>query len=310
MTRMIANEHDWFRRHLPDHLLDLLADGDRRRFDAHARGCATCARVLARAEGARPDWWDGAGHPPVALLLEWDASPGGGATREAVRAHLAHCEDCRRDLEELRGPGAASSVALAPVPGAARERPSAPASRPRWHGPGALAAALAAVLVLVLAWPRATGRGRAPAPAGGESPATGRAAEPGTDAPPAPPAPAPSPARSAVAEPVALAAAERGGPAAVTVVDLAPGVEHVPLTLPALAAPDGVMMEITLRDSAGAPVVHQVLAADRALRPGGVVLPAERLATGRYALSVRWVDPVSGETSRRYPLDVRVSREP
>jgi len=298
------NEHEWFRRHLPDHLLELLVDDDHKRFEAHARRCATCARVLTSALGARADWWDGAGHPPVGLLLDWNASEREDRTHEAVRSHLAACEDCRRDLGDLRGEAMLSQVALAPV-ALPTPRPARHASF-AWGGLAAAAATLVAVAAILTVWPH--GERPAPAPPPAQSPATTTAS--GAPAPSAAPATpdAPEPAPGRAAEAVTLASADRGGVGGATEIVLRPGVVQVPLTLPLLPAPDDTMLEVELRDAAGALVSRQVLVAERALRPGGVELPADGLAAGAYVLTVRWIDPAVGETSREFPLDVRLSR--
>lgn len=302
MSQPPDSEHEWFRRHLPDHLLELLVEGERRRFEEHARRCAPCARLLASALGARVDWWDGAGHPPVGVLLGWNASARNDRMQEAVRAHVAACEDCRHDLEDLFGEAVASRIALAPVPLPSPRRRPRPAIQ--WGGIAAAVATVVAVAAIVVVWPRLTERGQAPVPA--DAPATGSAPAPrGGTAPPAP-APAETPGR--VAEAVALVATERGAAAGTTEVRIEPGVTRVPLTLPVLFVPDGAMLEVELHDAGGTLVMRQVLAAERALRPGGVELAAADLAGGAYVLTVRWIDPAMGETSREYPLDVRTSR--
>ncbi len=303
MSDSIHHEHEWFRRHLPDHLLDLLVEGEQKRFDSHARRCATCARLLARALGARPDWWDDAGHAPVAVLLEWDPAARGEPTHEAVRAHLAHCEDCRRDLEELRGAGVAGQVEPAPTV-SSRPSPAAAHRAPAWRGLVAAGGTAAAVVAAVLLWPRPTLHAPAPPASSPVTPLTG--APSAGPAPDAPRNPVPEPGRTA--EPVALATSDRGAAAAMTEIRIAPGVTIVPLTLPALPIADEAMLVAELRDHAGALVHRQVLVARRALMRGGVELPAEDLGEGRYTLTVRYVDPALGESLREFTLDVRISR--
>jgi hypothetical protein len=303
MSRRPESDHDWFRRRLPDHLLDLLPDGDRRRFEAHARRCPGCAKLLASALGARADWWDGAGHPPVGVLLDWDPSARGEATHDAVRSHLSACEDCRRDVADLRGEALLSEVALAPVrsmPAPARRRPAI-----RWGGLAAVAATFAAVATVLWVRPRDTARAPEPPTAGAPAvPVTPSTPSPQAEVSPPPPAAAPG----LEAAPVTLVAVERGSSARPTRVSIPPGAARVSLTLPALATPDGVVLEIVLRDAAGTAVSRQWLPAERALRAGGVELEAAGLAEGAYVLAVRWIDPVTGEESREFALDVRLSR--
>lgn len=300
MTSMHANDHAWFRRHLPDHLLDLLVDEDRERFEAHARRCGPCARLLSSARRARDDWWDGAGHPPVGVLLAWDEAAA-GPVHDAVREHLGHCESCREDVAELLGPEVAARIAPAPASPARRARRGE--DQP-WRHLTAVAAVLAVVTATVVLWPRAVQH--APAPEAGPAPgllADAPAGDP-TDAP----APAAEPPAARAAGPVTILSAERGAQAAATTLRLAAGVASVALTLPALFVDDDASLEVELRDAAGALVHRQVLAAGPALRPGGVVLPASELASGAYVLHVRWTEAGGGESARAYALDVRVSR--
>jgi hypothetical protein len=303
---MPDNEHTWFRRHLPDHLLDLLVDRDRERFEAHARSCAPCARLLASALGTRADWWDGAGHPPVEVLLHWDVASRGERTHDAVRAHVTTCESCRTDLEDLHGKAVASELALAPVPPRGERE-----ARPHRSAPArvlAVAAGLLAVAAAVYVLDR---------PAGRETPRSHRAtglppaastATPGPAGPTAAP-PAAAPSRPVVsAEPVEIPATRRGDAAGATRIDVAPGVTRVPLTLPALDVPEGATLSLELRRPDGELAWRQELPAGRALRRGGVVLPAADLATGIHVLRVSWTDSGLGISAREFSLDVRTSR--
>lgn len=300
------NEHEWFRRHLPDQLLELLVEGEQRRFDAHARRCAPCARLLAGALGAKADWWDGAGHPPVGVLLAWDPAARAEPQRDPVRSHLEHCEDCVRDLEDLRG--AAVAAAIVPAPAVAPQ-PLARSPRrilPSWGRLVGAAGVLVAASAAALLWPRAAGH--APRPADG--PVAGlREAPPTTQAEPSrPPSPTSAPAEGRAAATVDLGAADRGAGAGPVEIRIEPGDARVPLTLPALPVDDEAMLVVELRDAAGRLLQRQVLVAGRALQPGGVVLPAAELAAGPHVLVVRFVDPATGETSREIPLVVRISR--
>lgn len=299
MNVLPESDHTWFRRRLADHLLDLLVEDERERFDTHARGCASCARVLASAQGARADWWDGAGHPPVGVLLKWNTKVRGDRVQELAHAHVARCESCRQDVEDLLGAPAAIPRTLAAVP---RWR-----SMPVLSRGLAMAAGLVAVAAVTLlltrggeAPPAAPGSALAPPAASGGigAPSSGSGAASSTT----------PPAAGRTAAPVTLASAERGGETGLTLLRIERGVTQVPLTLPALFIADGTPMTIELRDVAGALVSRQSLPSDRALRPGGVLLPVAGLTDGAYRLVVRWTDMTLGETTREFALDVRTSR--
>jgi hypothetical protein len=301
MTPFSDSDHTWFRRRLPDHLLDLLVEDERERFEKHARACAPCGRVLASAQGARADWWDGAGHPPVGVLLKWNSKAGGDRVLELAHTHVAHCESCRQDLEDLLGvPAADTRVhALTPVR--------------RWRFVPALsrglavAAGLVAVAAVTLLLTRG---GEAPPAAPGQVPAppeTSGAMGASSSRSGAPSTPT-RPSAGRTGAPVKLVSADRGEPTAPTRLRIEPGVTQVPLTLPALFVPDGTPIAIELHDAAGALVSLQVLPSERALRPGGVLLPVRGLAAGAYRLVVRWTDTAIGETTREFALDVRNSR--
>lgn len=289
MNLVPDSDHTWFRQRLPDHLLDLLAEDEAERFEQHANGCAPCARVLASARGARADWWDGAGHPPAGVLLQWNAKVRGDRVQELAHAHVAHCESCRQDLEDLLGIPAARVLTLAPAP---RWR-----SMPVLSRGLAVAAGLVAVAAVTLFL---TDGGEAPpaAPGSASSPpaATGGATSPSP------------PAAGKSSAPVTLASAERGQESGPTLLLIEAGVTHVPLTLPALFVPDGTPISFELRDAAGVIVSRQELSSELALRPGGVLLPVGGLTDGVCRLVVRWTDADLGETTREFALDVRTSR--
>jgi hypothetical protein len=298
VTPIVGTDHQWFRRNLPDHLLDLLEGADRERFDAHARTCADCAKLLASATGARADWWDGAGHPPVDALLGWDADGTPARTREQVRAHLAGCESCRSDLRDLRGAEALSALSLAAVPASPHAaRPARRTWLPALGGAGAVAAA---VTLWVASQPA---RQTVPLPHVPASPPSAAVPVPTVEA-----APPPARAPGEVAEPIEIRAAERGAETLATPVVIEPGQRRVRLTLPALAVPEDAPLTIEVRGPDGALALRQMLPAGRALRRGGVELPASALVAGPHALRVSWTDPVTGESSREYALDVRTSR--
>lgn len=294
MSRFTEREHAWFRGRLPDHLLDLLVGDERARFDAHARACAACARLLQSAQGAKADWWDGAGHVPVGILLAWDAQAA-GARESLVRAHLEHCESCRRDLADLRGDAALAALA---APAVVRRAP-----RPRLQWVPVFGGATAVVAALAAFW--VLGQpGRRPVPAAPRASAPPVAvAPPVADTPP--PGPPAVPAEAPPAD-VVIAAATRGEDAPPQVVTLPAGATRVRFTLPALDVADDVPLTIELLGPDRAPLARRVLVAAHALRPGGVELPAP--PAGACALQVRWLDTLDGAATRTYPLEVRTTR--
>lgn len=297
MSRFTEREHAWFRGRLPDHLLDLLAGDERARFDAHARACAACARLLQSAQGAKADWWDGAGHVPVGALLAWDPGAPDSRRQALVRAHLASCESCRRDLADLRGDGA-----LAVLAAPAASAPVRRAPRPRTHWVPAFGSAAAVVAVLVAVWVLGhPGERVAPAAPGGAPPATH--VPPATETPRAAAAPA---APEAPPADVVIAATRRGADEPPQAVTLPAGAAHVRFTLPALDVADEAPLTVELLGPDGTPYARRVLAAARALRPGGVELPAP--PAGACILRVRWLDAGNGEATRTYSLEIRVAR--
>lgn len=306
MNELSGTEHAWFRRQLPDRLLDLLDERDLARFEAHARGCETCAELLLAARHAHADWWDGAGHPSVEALMNWTPGAGGPGSHDVVREHLSHCESCRGDLAELRGPGILDAIAVVgtvvplPLP------PPLPIRRvswvPRFAGAVGLAAALAAVWFV-----------NRPASLGTSPASSAHGTQPPAAAPPQSPgaverAPAPKARPVVQGEPIDIVAPERGVPATSTPVAIAPGVTVVRLTLPALPVSESASLRLELLGPDGSVVWAHALAAGLALRRGGVMVPAERFVTGPHVLRVTWKDPAQGDSARQYALDVRTSQ--
>ena len=310
MNTITGNEHDWFRRRLPDYLLEVLAEDERASFDTHARACPACAKLLGRALGARTDWWDGAGHPSVGALMTWNADASRVGAHDVVREHLATCESCRSDLEDLRGPEMLRTLA----PKAVEAQRKVVPFPPRWVTAAIGTAAAAAAAFVMVMWV-----GDRPIPRHGSPvvpPTSVPAAPPsGSEAalqPPAtgtqPRATAPSPTASAEPEPIEVRAPERGAASEATTFEVPSGAAHVRLTLPALPVPEHAQLTIELLGPDGALLSRQVLPAEQALRRGGVALPASALFAGPHRLRVTWTDSVTGDSSREYALDVRTSR--
>lgn len=303
MNRPADTDHTWFRRRLPDHLLDLLVEDERERFEQHARACEPCARLLTSAKEARADWWDGTGHPPVGVLLKWTPKVRGDRVQELAHAHIAHCESCRQDVGDLLG---------IPTP-----RVPKPAPVPLWRSIPVLSRglAMAAGLVAVAAvthviMQRNDTRTSAPDSIKVPSPSSTSATIGGTTSSDSGPTSSTStahPTAGRTAAPVTLLSPDRGADAARTLVRVVSGFTQVPLTLPMLDVPDRTRMRIELLDDAGVSVWKQDLASEQALRTGGVMLPVKGLAAGSYQLVVRWTDTALRKMKREFALDVRTS---
>jgi len=154
---------------LPWLVNDSLDEADRPEVEDHLRTCADCRRALAETRGAFELF---AAHPPVEAIVAraeadgvWDDTvdfEGGRIGREALDAHLAHCAECREELElardsrrELEGEEAAPAGegrAGAVVPFALPARPDAGAARGFDWRPLALAASLLLAVIAAGGW--------------------------------------------------------------------------------------------------------------------------------------------------------------
>lgn len=100
---VLSAEHAWSRRRLRLHALHLLDEAEATRLEAHLTECDVCADLLdvlrepADLESESPD------HIPASLIAKWPhvIASFRGAERLALRSHLAHCADCRSDLQVL-----------------------------------------------------------------------------------------------------------------------------------------------------------------------------------------------------------------
>ncbi|MBI5168632.1 MAG: hypothetical protein HZA61_04000 [Candidatus Eisenbacteria bacterium] len=304
MNETFRDTHARFPALLADDLLHLLDVTESALVESHARECAECGELLARARARRADWWEGTGHATVRALSTFASTPDAlpAADRDVVARHLEHCEECREDLRVLTA-GVASAAPIAPADAGPGD------SGGRSHGlVWAFAGGLAAVLlVFVFMNPS-----RAPDP--------GVAVQPEVRQPSGsvtPPAGAPrtsgTPERAPVAvamEPVALEGASRGtGESGVAAsVAIPGGAADVPFTLPALFVDEGTTFVIELRDANRVMLFRDEIAAARALAPAGVRIPAARFRAGRLALRVAWVDAMGVAEAREYALDVSMPR--
>jgi len=138
---------------LPWFLHGSLSPVERAELSAHLARCAGCRGALAATREASALF---AGHPEAATLVDYalglPLDPADGLERSTLELHLAHCTECREELQLVgadRGSvAAAGSAAASEIVGPAGQRPVAPAPVPgpprRWGRALSLAAVLVA----------------------------------------------------------------------------------------------------------------------------------------------------------------------
>jgi hypothetical protein len=156
--------HDHVIETLPWLVNGTLAEGERSEVEEHLAGCPDCRAELALTRDAFELY---AVHLPPAVLVVYAETPPGdrltidGVTvdRRSVDAHLAHCDDCREELEMVRDSRAAlGAEEVAPAEGEAvlpfvrRPAETAAAAPGRGWMPVALAASLLLAVVLAGGW--------------------------------------------------------------------------------------------------------------------------------------------------------------
>ena len=113
--------HERFRESLAPWLAELLPPSEAAWMDAHAAECQSCRNQFERVCSRLPDLKYDAGHTPVSLLEVFVSAPTKltPLERRLVTRHIASCEVCRGDAEEL---AAARRVPrpIVPITGAAR----------------------------------------------------------------------------------------------------------------------------------------------------------------------------------------------
>lgn len=176
----MSDLHDRFRASLAAHLAEVLSEDESAWMEAHARECAECAGLLERVRERLPGLELDGGHAPAALIARWirsspELTP---LERELVERHLAECEVCRGDAEEM------SKLAGLPAVLPLRTGPKVPAHSSLLVRVAASAAVIAVVAVIAV---QLTGRretrlagpspGTITRPGGAEPGATPRARE-------------------------------------------------------------------------------------------------------------------------------------
>ena len=99
-----ADDHRWTRQHLVTAAVGLLTDGDEDRLQAHLAHCEECAAAWQeQMQDLAENAGDDRRHLPAAMVARWELATLTlrGLEREAVRAHLQECADCRADLTAL-----------------------------------------------------------------------------------------------------------------------------------------------------------------------------------------------------------------
>jgi len=155
--------HDHVIEKLPWLVNGTLAEGERSEVEEHLAGCPDCRAELALTRDAFLVY---STHLPPAVLVVYAETPPGdrltidGETvdRRSVDAHLAHCDDCREELEMVRESRAflgaeevapAEDEAVLPFVRPPAETAGAPG---RGWMPVALAASLLLAMVLAGGW--------------------------------------------------------------------------------------------------------------------------------------------------------------
>lgn len=284
------HEHAWFRARLEARALDLLDEGEERRFQAHAESCASCGAALkAHTQSAARIAREG--HIPAGLLARWDRTSKKlrGMARRMVREHLRSCAECRQDLEAIgfrpelehvaelesdpEEPAADAPIDPAPVRVVlSPRRPWRP-----WVLGGAAGAALATaasfLLVTILPAPRVTD----------DEPAI---MAPGDSPVPAPPGT--GPILDLLPPSGTLAGMLRGPTREITTIGIGPGTRFVHLGVPELFLPDTESVELRVLGpdgvrSAEIRLPYRELHARRTVLYGD---PAAALVPGEYRLVV------------------------
>jgi hypothetical protein len=139
----MRDDHGRFRSLLAAYLAEVLPDEDGAWLEQHVAACPSCAGLIERVRRRLPELAHDGGHIPVSLLERWALEPGSMTPleRELVRRHVADCEICRGDAEEL--------IAAAGRPGQRAGAEPRAATLRRWVVPTAAAAAVLLLVFLV-----------------------------------------------------------------------------------------------------------------------------------------------------------------
>ena len=97
---MSIDSHSWVRARLGAWRSGLLTDAEEERMAEHLGACSECAALVEVFEGSAAETGE---HLPPSLIARWSEARYSlrGLERRLIRRHLAHCADCRQDLELL-----------------------------------------------------------------------------------------------------------------------------------------------------------------------------------------------------------------
>jgi len=275
----VTDPHARFRERLAGHLAEVLPAEDEAWMVSHAAACEACAALRERVRARLPEVAEEAGHVPVRMLEHWVRAPGDFTPleRHLLERHLADCEDCRGDAEEL-----------ARARGVPWIRPRPRSARAGTLRRVALGVAVAASLVAVFL----VGRLERLAPM---APGTGVAPpEPTRAAPPAP---------AATTETRRLVIHDRSrgeGEAGVPSVQLARGGTDLTIQLPTLFLDPTDSLRLRVLDAEGGLVVERVLPAGDAARDVALTPRSGTWVAGAYRVELEPVRRGEGARVRVY----------
>jgi len=275
----VTDPHARFRELLAGHLAEVLPAEDEAWVESHAAGCDACAALRERVRARLPAVADDAGHAPVELLERWVRAPGDFTPleRRLLERHLAGCETCRGDAEEL-----ARALGVTPLVPSPRSRPGDTLRR------AMLGVAVAASLVAVFlvgrldhVAPTAPGTRSAP-----PAPARTR---------PAAPAPSPETRRLVIHDRM------RGDEApAVPSVRLARGATDLRIQLPTLFLEPADSLRLRVLDARGDLVAEHVLSAGESAREVALTPRSGSWVAGDYRVELEPVRHGDGARVRVY----------
>lgn len=272
----MSNTHDWFRAHLPGHLLGVLPEEHSARLFEHASECERCGAMLTRLEGEAAEGWSETEHLPVGLLRAIAANERAVEPLEqrAAEHHLERCEECRRDVAELGG--LEPAIPGSSVPGVRRHVPG-------WLL-GGIAGAFATAAALLLVFKTGV-PGFAPAPReprGAAAPAPADSGDIDDRPSMAPPRSTPVPSSVTV---LRLGGTLRSPSSDSVAWDVAAD-RPVRIELPLLESPARTV-RVELHGPQSNRIARRTLAG-AALVESGFLLPAGALAPGPHRLCVSW----------------------
>jgi len=275
----VTDPHARFRDLLAGHLAEVLPAEDEAWVASHAAACDACAALRERVLARLPAVADDAGHAPVELLERWVRTPGDFTPleRRLLEGHLAACETCRGDAEEL-----SRALGVTPLAPWSRSRPGGTLRRV------VLGVAVAASLVAVFL----VGRLDHVAPT---APGSGLAPPPPVRTAPTAPAPAPETRRLVIRDRM------RGDETPdVPSARLARGDTDLRIHLPTLFLEPADSLRLRVLDAGGGLVAERVLSAGESAREVALTPRSGRWVAGAYRVELEPVRRGEGARVRVY----------